>query len=179
MMSRLKELKEHRGVTLTAVKSEIAIDATAGEIWDALTRFGDVSSFHAGVDLSTAGDDFGDEAALGSERTCVVKDGRRVITLHERITEYEEGECYRYEVFDWKNFPLQVMFFGFEIEEKTDGGRSLSLVQNYRLKPGVLTGLMKWKIRQQQRTILLGYKHYVETGENNVPIKDIEKLVAA
>ena len=29
------------------------------------------------------------------------------------------------------------------------------------------------KIREQQRGILLGYKHYIETGEKNVPVDNI------
>lgn len=178
-MSKLKELAEWRGVRLTAVRSEIPIDAPAGDIWQALSRYGDVAAFHAGVEQSTPGINSSDQAEWGAERTCVVKDGNRVVTLHERITEFRDGECYRYEVFDWNNFPIQVMFFGFEIVEKPGGNRFLVLIQNYRLKPGFLTNLMKWKIRRQQRTILLGYKHYIETGARNVPIDAIAQQSAA
>lgn len=172
-MTKLKQLTQHEGVKLTVVTTSVNIDAPRKKVWNALSQFGNVSSFHFGVELSFAGKDSGDKARLGAERTCNVLDGKTEITLVERITEFEEGHCYRYQVFEWKNFPLKVMFFGFSIEESTDGSVALSLIQNYRLKPGFMSGLMKWKIRQMQRRILLGYKHYVETGEANIPEKDI------
>lgn len=173
-MSKLRALTEHNGTKLSTVTSEIAVDASAEAIWDALSHFGDVSTFHSGVTQSTPGAGFSDIAALGSERTCLVPDGKREVTLVERITEFGDGDYYRYEVFDWKNFPLRAMFFTFEIVEKGSGERVLQLSQHYRLKPGFLTRPMKFKIRQQQRGILLGYKHYIETGQLNVPVDDIE-----
>ena len=76
----------------------------------------------------------------GTERTCLVPNGKHEVTLVERITNFSEGEYYSYEVFDWKNFPLQAMFFAFEIVEKGSGNRVLQLSQHYRLKPGFRTG---------------------------------------
>ncbi|MFV1989660.1 MAG: SRPBCC family protein [Acidimicrobiales bacterium] len=172
-MSKLNVPTEHNGIKLTTVTSEIAVDASAEAIWDALSHFGDVASFHSGVRTSTPTEGFSDVAALGTERICKVPDGKREVTLVERITDFSEGEYYRYEVYEWKNFPLQAMFFAFEIVEKGSGKRVLQLSQHYRLKPGFLTRPMKYKIRQQQRTILLGYKHYIETGEKNVATSDI------
>ena len=69
------------------------------------------------------------------------------------------------------------MFFAFEIVEKGSGNRVLQLSQHYRLKPGFLTRPMKFKIRQQQHGILLGYKRYIETGQRNVPVNDIQGKV--
>jgi Polyketide cyclase / dehydrase and lipid transport len=172
-MSKLNVLTEHNGVRLTTVTSEIVIAASSAETWAALSHFGDVSTFHSGVTKSTPAAGFSDVAALGAERVCLVPDGKREVTLVERITDFREGEYYRYEVYEWKNFPLQAMFFAFEIVEKDSGTRVLQLSQHYRLKPGLLTRPMKYKIRQQQRTILLGYKHFIETGEANVAVKDI------
>lgn len=172
-MQKLRELKTHKGIKLTSVASEIDIDAPAEEIWQALLHYGDVANFHAGVEASKPAKNCGPKAALGAVRTCDVRDGRREIKLVERITEFNDGHSYRYEVFEWENFPLKVMFFGFSIVEKDGGKRALRLIQNYRLKPGFMSSLMKWKIRQMQHRILLGYKHYIETGEKNVPIKDL------
>jgi len=65
------------------------------------------------------------------------------------------------------------MFFAFEIGDEVDGKRILRLSHHYRLKPGFLTRPLRYKIREQQRVILLGYKHYIETGSKNVPADEI------
>ena len=40
-MSKLNALTEHNGIKLTTVTSEIAVDASAEAIWEALSHFGD------------------------------------------------------------------------------------------------------------------------------------------
>lgn len=172
---RLKELRVYKGIKLTSVTSEIIINESAQHIWNVLSKYGNVASFHGAVDHSAPDRNSNDDAAMGTVRTCLVRDGKKEVTLVERITEFNQGHSYRYQVFEWKNFPIQTMFFGFSIIEKPNGEHALSLVQNYRLKPGFMTGLMKWKIRQLQRRILIGYKHYIETGEENVPIQTLLK----
>jgi polyketide cyclase/dehydrase/lipid transport protein len=172
-MITLKKLTEHNSIKLTATTTEIKVDATPGEVWAALSKYADVSTIHGGVEASVPGNEGKNEASLGAERTCTIIDGKREITLVERITEFKEGKFYRYQVYEWKNFPLKVMFFAFSINNNPRGETILSLTQNYRLNPGFLTGFMTWKIKKQQRIILLGYKHYMETGEKSRPIEDL------
>jgi hypothetical protein len=69
-----------------------------------------------------------------------------------------------------------MMFFGFAIENDQKGTNYLLLTINYRLKPGFLTGLMKWKIKKMEHSILMGYKHYIETQKIRVPIKELKQL---
>jgi len=166
-MDGLKNLTEHKGIKLTESKTTVQINASSEKVWEALSRFGNVSNFHFGVEHSVAGKGGKNKACLGAERTCTVRDMGMKITLVEKITEYKEGRYYRYEVFEWKNFPLKVMFFAFSLKENPDGSSMLTLTQNYRLNPGFITGLMKWKMKALQRRILLGYKHHIETGEKN------------
>ena len=116
-MTNLTDLKMHKGVRLSAVTTAVLINASKEKAWDALSRFGDVSQFHAGVEQSTNHEGYNNKAAIGVERTCDILDGKRAIVLREKITEYEEGKFYRYEVFDWKNFPLKMMFFTFVLEQ--------------------------------------------------------------
>lgn len=175
-MNELKKLKEHKGIRLTEVKTSIIIDASPEKTWEALSHFGDVSTFHAGVERSVNGSDSANEAALGVERTCDILDGKREVILRERITEYEEGSFYRYEVFDWENFPLKMMFFAFSVSRVNNDKSKLSLTINYRLNPGIMTNLMKWKIKKMEKDILTGYRSYIETGEKNIPIKILENL---
>lgn len=175
-MKELKKMTEHKGIKLTETTTEIMIDASPDKVWDALSQYGNVSSFHAGIDLSVHGKNSSDQASLGAERTCTITDGKREVILVEKINEYEEGQFYRYEVFEWKNFPLKVMFFAFAVKNDANRNTILSLTQNYRLKPGFITGIMKGRIKKQQREILMGYKNYIETGEKRVPIATLEKL---
>ena len=175
-MKNLRKLNEHQGVKLTTVTARLKIDATAEKVWEALAQFGNVSSFHAGVDRSVPKDGNPEQAGLGVERICDIKDGKRDVVLVERIIEYAEGSHYRYQVFEWENFPLKMMFFGFAIEKDQQGHSILALTINYRLKPGFITGLMKWKIRKMARSILMGYKNFIETRKMRVPIKELESL---
>jgi Polyketide cyclase / dehydrase and lipid transport len=175
-MEKLRKLNEHQGVKLTAVTTRVKIDAGVEKIWEALSHFGNVASFHAGVENSVPKNGNPEKAALGVERVCDIKDGNRDVVLAERITEYVEGSHYRYEVFEAENFPLQMMFFGFAIENDQKGTNYLLLTINYRLKPGFLTGLMKWKIKKMEHSILMGYKHYIETQKIRVPIKELKQL---
>lgn len=175
-MNKLKELLEHKGVKLTEVITSILVDTTVENAWDVLSLYGDVSTFHAGVEKSVNHEGSQNKAALGAERTCDILDGKKEVVLRERITEFVEGSHYRYEVFDWENFPLKVMFFGFKIEKVTNETTKLSLTINYRLNPGFMTNLMKWKIKKLEKEILTGYKNYMETGDKNVPIKELEKF---
>lgn len=54
------------------------------------------------------------------------------------------------------------MFFAFSVKEKAENKSILSLTINYRLNPGFITNLMKWKIRKMKKNILAEYKHYTE-----------------
>ncbi len=172
-MKILKKLTHHHGIKLTETTTEVTVAATPEQVWQALSKYADVCTIHGGVEASVPGEDGNSEARLGAERTCTILDGKREVTLVERITEFEEGKFYRYQVYQWKNFPLKVMFFAFSIKKNKRGETILSLTQNYRLNPGFITGLMTWKIKKQQRVILLGYKHYMETGEKNKPVESL------
>lgn len=175
-MKKLRELKEHKGVRLTAITTKIEIDATHDKVWNALSQYGDVSNFHAGVVLSVPSKGSTNKAELGAVRVCDVLDGKRKIQFTERITEFKEGSCYRYEVYEWKNFPLKIIFFGFEVEKLSENKSVLALTINYRLSPGFMTNLMKWKIRKFEKDILTGYKNHIETGKKNVPIAELKEL---
>jgi Polyketide cyclase / dehydrase and lipid transport len=172
----MKELKEYNGIKLKVVSTSININASSEKTWDVLSHYGDVSTFHAGVEKSVNHIGYTNIAALGVERTCDVLDGKREVVLKEKITEYKQGEYYRYQVYEWKNFPLKAMFFAFSVEEVSQSKSKLMLTINYRLKPSFITNMMKWKIKKMEKDILIGYKNYIETGNKKVPIKTLKKL---
>jgi len=160
---------------LKNIHQEIPVNVTAEEMWKVLSHYGDVSSFHAGVEESYHVDGSINEAGMGCERVCNIIDMGLHIQLKERITELEEGKGYRYEVYEWKNFPIQKMFFGFSILQDEQAKTWLRIDIDYRANPALLTPLMAWKMKKLAFDVLLGYKHHTETGEKKVPIKLLRK----
>lgn len=161
-------------MTLRNIHQEIIIHATSDKMWQVLAQYGDVSQFHAGVEHSYKLEGSRNEAALGGERVCNIVDMGLHIVLKERITNYQEGIGYQYDVYEWKNFPLRKMVFGFSI--KTEGNRTILCMDiDYKARPAWLTPLMAPKMNRLAKDVLLGYKHYTETGQRKVPIKTLRK----
>lgn len=160
---------------LKNIHDEIRIDATPEKMWEVLSQYGEVSNFHAGVEESHHVEGNSNEASLGCERVCNIVDMGLKIVLKERIINYVEGESYQYEVYEWKNFPLRKMLFGFTIKETPKEGTILRIDLDYKAKPAFLTPLMAGKMRRLVKDVLLGYKHYTETGQKRAPIKTLRK----
>lgn len=160
---------------LRNIHQEIPIQVTPDRLWQVLARYGDVSQFHAGVESSYGVTGSDNEAAPGGERVCNIVDMGLHIVLKERITDYREGVGYQYDVYEWKNFPLRKMRFGFSIRPAHNHA-VLSIDIDYLARPAWLTPLMAPKMRRLAKDVLLGYKHFTETGERKVPIKILRKL---
>ena len=133
-----------------------------------IAQYGNIATFHSGIAESGNIGTSIDEVSMGCERFCTIYDGKRRIDIKERVTEIEVGKYYRYEVYEWVNFPLKKMFNGFGVKKDANGDTILYQVQSYRLKPGFLTGIMKGKLQRGSRETLIFYKHFIETGERNV-----------
>jgi len=162
-------------MNLKNIYEEMPIDVTPEQVWQVLSVYGDVSSFHGGVDNSHKVEGSVNQAKIGGERVCNIIDMGLKIQLKERIIDYQEGVGYQYEVYEWKNFPLRKMFFKFSMRESFDGHTLLRLDIDYKAKPAILTSIMAWKMRILIHDVLLGYKHYTQTGEKKVPIRTLRK----
>lgn len=160
---------------LKHIHEEMQIRVTREKMWDILSQYGDVSKFHAGVVESHSEQGSGNQAQMGCERVCNIVDMGLRIQLKERIVDYMEGESYTYDVYEWKNFPLAKMLFRFKIIGANATHSVLAIDINYKAKPAFLTPLLAVKMRKLARDVLLGYKHYAETGEIRVPIKELKK----
>lgn len=158
-------------LSLRHVAYAVEIGADAEKIWAVLSQYGNVSKFHAGVHESHRVEGNPNQAGEGCERVCNIVDMGLNIQLMERIVDYQEGRSYRYEVYEWKNFPISKMFFGFTIQPSTSAATVLRIDIDYRGRPAFLTPLLAPKMRKLARDVLLGYKHYIESGEARVPIK--------
>ncbi len=175
-ISEMKELKKADGVKLTEVTYQLKVDATLEYVWAVIAQYGNIASFHSGVAESGKVGKSSNEVSMGCERSCTIYDGKRKIDIKERVTEIEKGKYYRYEVYEWVNFPLKKMFNGFGVKKDAEGNTILYQVQNYRLKPGFLTGMMKGKLKKGARETLIMYKHYIETGEKKADKEKILKM---
>lgn len=139
-------------------------------------RYGDVAQFHAGVEKTTSINGSSNEAYLGADRVCNIHDMGMHIVLKEKIIDFKEGESYRYEVYETKNFPVKALYFEFRIRKSDDNNSAyLRLDIDYKGKPAFITPLLKPKMQKLTRDVLLGYKEYIETGSQNVPIKELRK----
>ena len=164
---------------LKHIHRELQIKATPERMWEVLSQYGDVSSFHSGVVESHAVTGSGNTAAEGCERVCNIVDMGMKIMLKERIVNFVEGKSYQYEVYEWKNFPLRKMYFGFTISNRSATHATLAIDIDYKAKPAILTPLMAGKMRSLADDVLIGYKHYTETGQKRVPIKQLKKQYKA
>lgn len=160
---------------LKKIHQEMRIKTSPEHMWNVVSQFGNVCDFHAGVVSSIKQQGSENSASIGCERICNIVDMGLHITLKERVVDYVEGKSYQFEVYDCKNFPVKEMFFRFTIKDATPTHTTLAIDIAYQAKPALLTPLMSGKMRSLARDVLLGYKHYTETGEKRVPIKELKR----
>lgn len=156
---------------LTRVEHEIPVETSGANAWAVLARYADVGDFHPGILRSSA---VGEKTeGVGASRYCELP-GK--VAIHERVLEWEEGKSYKYDVYKWKNFPLKKMLVTFGVRKKPSSS-SIWIYQivEYKLSPAILTPIMKGKLGRSVRDTLLGYKHYMETGEPKADAKALRK----
>ncbi len=156
---------------LSRVEYEVPVDVTSEKAWSILARFVDVGEFHSGVLKSKI---IGEKSSgAGASRCCELP---KNVTVYERILEWNDGQSYTYDVYEWKNFPLKKMLTTFGVQSKLPQRRTIvRQVVDYRLSPGFLTPIMKGTLRKAVRDTLLGYKHFMETGEANVDLRKLRE----
>ncbi len=162
-------------MSLTNVHCQMLINASAEDVWSVVCRYGDVAQFHGGVERTTSVNESPIKAQLGADRVCDIHDMGMHIILKEKIIEFKEGESYRYKVYETKNFPVKALFFEFSIQKHNENNTYLRLDIDYKGKPAFITPFLKPKMQKLTRDVLLGYKEHIETGSQNVPIKDLRK----
>jgi len=70
---------------LKHIRREMQIQATPERLWEILSQYGDVSSFHSGVVESHAVTGSSNTASKGCERVCNIVDMGMKVMLKERI----------------------------------------------------------------------------------------------
>jgi hypothetical protein len=90
--------------------------------------------------------------------------------------ELHDGEYYTYEVTETVGFPIKRMFVTFGVYVNDAGETVVYNITDYKLKPGVMSGMMRSKMEASNQSSVLSYKHYVETGIGNVPADELVQM---
>jgi hypothetical protein len=159
---------------LTRVSWDVVVDASPEDAWALLADFGGVQEY---VDTITESDWIGAPVLDdGAARYCKLDFQGRDILVKERIFDLEEGAWFTYDVYDWTNFPLKRMHNTFGVTVDQAGNTVVYNIIDYKLKPAFLSGIMRGQLRSSARSSLLALKHYLETGEGDVPPDELDAL---
>lgn len=163
------------GAAPTEVTMSVAIDAPVDAVWAELARIGDIGLNSPTVARSWVSS--GEATGVGATRhmEMSLKPGA---TLDERVVAWEEGAYMALEVDHIVGVPgVRTMGGDFRVEPRGDG-TVLTSTLHYSMTNG-MTGMMnragmKRRFAGLWRSVLAGYKHHIETGEEVTVDTDLE-----
>ncbi len=150
---------------MTTIIREISIDAPVQKVWSILADFGGIYKFNPGVSKSYSTSSTNE--GVGATRHC---DLLPAGSVEERIIEWHDGRDYKIEIYAGKGTPPFKTAVG-HLKVLPDGSRTkVSMHFHYSLKFGPIGSLMDRLLVKKQFSkavpgILVGLKHYAETGE--------------
>ncbi|MCO4745408.1 MAG: SRPBCC family protein [Proteobacteria bacterium] len=148
---------------LARVSYEVPVDAPPSEVWALLADYGAVHEYFPSiVDSDYVGPD-GLEA--DTARFCDIDFNGRNVHVKERITAIEDNAWFVYDVYETVNFPIDTMHVAFGVRTDDDGQTWVYNIIDYRLKPAMMTGMLRGSFHNSARNTVLGIKHVVETDE--------------
>lgn len=160
------------GMKLAVVHEEMVVNASPAEAWKVLAdEYINVGDYQHGI-YESGGEAGMPETGNGAGRYCKIKFGKRDILVKEKIVEWQEGETekeYTYDVYEWKNYPLKKMYNTWGVKLNDKGETVLYNTIYYRLKPRMMTGMVRGQMVGAAINAILGYKHFLETGRKNIP----------
>ena len=157
------------------LEDSIVVDATPEQAWAALARYNDVGSFHSGL-VSSHGLTPDQDGGLGCERFCQVDDN---ISFKQRITEWNEGHSYSYEVNEWENIPLKEMTVSYSVQKSASGETQICQVMDFQMSNPMFEAIAQGKLKEGISDSLLIFRHYIETGQSRVPIDEVKEFYAS
>ena len=153
---------------------EAIVDSTPEEVWAALSDFGQVHDIAGAV---YEADYIGEPTLeMDCERYCKIDFEGRDVYVEERVVELHPGSYYTYEVTETEGFPIKRMFVTFGVYVNDSGETVVFNITDYKLKPSVMSGVMRSKMEGSNQSSVLSYKHYVETGIGNIPADELARL---
>jgi hypothetical protein len=156
--------------------AETVINKTIDEVWNEVAGnyikvgeiAGQINESHCESGNITEG--------VGASRFCSLDFQGKTVEIKERIIEYRECGNHReftYDVYETKNFPAKV-YNTWIVRIGEDGKTYLGNVFIFRANFAIITGMMENKLKKTGlRGGVLAYKHYLETGEKNVPVEKL------
>ena len=159
---------------------EYEVDKTPDEVWaEVAGNFVNVGENHKSINESYC--ESGDiTEGEGAARFCSIDFNGKELRLKERITEVkEEGNRkeFTYEVYDNQGFPAKV-YNTWVVRVGDDGKTYLGNTFILRGNMAFLSGMMMKKLAKLGglRNAVLGYVHYLETGEKKADPVIFEEL---
>lgn len=154
---------------MTTFKSDIYVDAPKANVWAILADLGGIQNFHAGVSKSYYTSEQHD--GIGAARVCELLPMGKI---EETATEWRDGESYKLNITPLEKAPPFKEAFGRLAVKEEGQGTRVSMEVTYTLKFGPLGKLMnalmiKPRFQKVVPAVLLGLKHYTETGEEITP----------
>ena len=169
------------GMRLRAVSFETEIDADIDTVWAELAdNYVNIHQIQAPITASY-GLTNEPETGPGAVRHCDINFNGRKVAIKERITDWidrPDHKEYTYDVYETKGFPARV-FNTWRVRVGSDGKTYLANVFYYRMQPAVMTRFMTGQMRRAARNGVLGYKHFLETGQRKTDHKEIVAQYAA
>jgi hypothetical protein len=160
--------------SLVRASASVVVEVPPEQAWALLADFGSVQDYFASIVKS---DWIGDPGlAEGSERFCDLSFQGRDVHVKERIFELEPGSHFVYDVYDWENFPLKRMHNTFGVRVDAQGRTVVYNVIDFKLKPAMMSGLMRKTMAGSARATMLGMKHVLETGDGTLSREALEAL---
>ncbi len=168
------------GKKFRVIYYEYEIDKTMNEVWaEVAGNYVNVGEIQKSINESYC--ESGDTTeGLGAERYCSIDFSGKEVQIKERIIEVKESENrkeYTYEVYESKGFPAKV-YNTWVVRKDSNGKIYLGNTFILRGKPAMMSKMMIKKLKKLGgvRNAVLGYKHYLETGEKNADSERFAEL---
>ena len=165
---------------MTTFSSTIYVDAPKDAVWTILADLGGIQKFHPGVRKSYYTTEQRED--VGAARVCELLP---MGAIEEKAVEWQEGEHYVLTIDPLEKAPPFKQAFGRLAAQEEGAGTRVMMTLDYNLKFGPLGSLIDvLMVRPQMRkvipNVLLGLKHYAETGEEVTPevIRKVRRTLA-
>ena len=164
---------------MTKITREIEINAPKEKVWQAIAKFGDICHASPGVLKSHVTSQ--QQEGVGATRHCDF--AMMGATAEEKVTEWNEGESLKIEVYDLQKMPgVKTMAADFSVQQKGKNA-ILRASLEYSMKNGffdIMDSLMMKRMNTKLwNSVVAGHKKYIETGEivTEKTVLELDKVI--
>lgn len=145
---------------MNTINFEMSINAPKEKVWKILADFSGIHKWAPLVTDSTS--TTSNNNGLGCERSCEIQN---MGSIHERVTEWNEGEGYRVEVATVPGTAVKSGFTSWLLE--SEGDHTMAKIASYFELEGTEEEKKAFleKAPHLLKSSVIGLKHYIETGQ--------------